>query len=1130
MAVNVTPEVAAAHKKLEKLCEKFETSVDELCASSPQLIRPHQFYECEFVPIAAECVDVLSELQSASSYEVTAYQNAIAAADSALCQQKRELEENAAQRGKIYEDEIVVANKVLGEQKHELEENAAQRGKIYEDEIVVANKVLGEQKRELGENAVQRAEECEKAVTAANIVLGEQERKLGENAVQRAEECEKAVTAANIVLGEQERELEENAAQSVITIQSEVEEFSDVAEAVGVNFSDLTGIDAKELLEKTTVKSSSKNYYRKALAEAKHHDVFNPVLYFLSFVAITTVWILALTFLFSGPVPESFFFIGGILSAMLAIICYKNKKNKITKALGTFRSAAIEECGVIREEMQNAVTNALAARDKEVEVIRARKEKEDKQAAETAANALAAYNKKVEDIRVRKEKEDKQAAEIAANALAAHDKEVENVCARKEREDKQAAETAANALAAHDKEVENVCARKKREDKQAAETAADALAAYDKKIDETRSKRDRAIAYIQQEYQVFDKRLCQCLDKFQSLVDTWTAENAYVTAILNENWGQNLSENSERIESRLTRVGTVGVWGPFEVAQYGAEAVRSVPTIQPVRLATADQNDMETVKYYLQAIANGDEAFQPIRLATADQNDMETVKYYLQVIANADKQENNEALTNLNRMAEPGDAKVQFILGGMYEKGIGVRQDKGKAVEWYRQAAAQGHIDALNSLNGMAEQGDAKVQFILGSMYEKGTGVRQDKGKAVEWYRQAAAQGHIDALNSLNSMAEQGDAEVQFILGSMYEKGTGVRQDKGKAVEWYQKAAAQGHADALNSLNRMAEQGDAKVQFILGGMYEKGIGARQDKGKAVEWYQKAAAQGHADALNSLNRMAEQGDAKVQFILGGMYERINTGVQQDTGEAANWYRKAAEQGHVDAQYELGEMYEKGWGVQKNYTEAVYWYRKAAGRGNAQAKESLPALERLEAASQGNADAQYELGKMHQNSPDNYEDDLTARVNHKEAAEWYFKAAHQGHVGALENLAEMFDSVFLYHDEEAEKSYIIGRIYYSQNDYEEAAEWYERAAVIGHADAQCQLGRMYDMGEGVVENEKKAVEWYREAAEQGHADGQYWLGLRYSLELDYFEAAEWYQKAAAQGHKDAKKALRSIERGG
>ena len=43
----------------------------------------------------------------------------------------------------------------------------------------------------------------------------------------------------------------------------------------------------------------------------------------------------------------------------------------------------------------------------------------------------------------------------------------------------------------------------------------------------------------------------------------------------------------------------------------------------------------------------------------------------------------------------------------------------------------------------------------------------------------------------------------------------------------------------------LAEQGDAKAQFNLGVMYGDGLGVKQDYFEEVNWYRKAAEQGHA---------------------------------------------------------------------------------------------------------------------------------------------------------------------------------------------------------------------------------------------------------------------------------------------
>lgn len=70
----------------------------------------------------------------------------------------------------------------------------------------------------------------------------------------------------------------------------------------------------------------------------------------------------------------------------------------------------------------------------------------------------------------------------------------------------------------------------------------------------------------------------------------------------------------------------------------------------------------------------------------------------------------------------------------------------------------------------IAQQGDADAQFNLGTMYEDGKWVTPNHAEAARWYHLAAAQG---------------DAPAQFNLGVMYAAGMGVSQNFAAAHMWY---------------------------------------------------------------------------------------------------------------------------------------------------------------------------------------------------------------------------------------------------------------------------------------------------------------------------------------------------------
>ncbi|MDM8214851.1 tetratricopeptide repeat protein [Desulfovibrio piger] len=114
---------------------------------------------------------------------------------------------------------------------------------------------------------------------------------------------------------------------------------------------------------------------------------------------------------------------------------------------------------------------------------------------------------------------------------------------------------------------------------------------------------------------------------------------------------------------------------------------------------------------------------------------------------------------------------------------------------------------------------------------------------------------------------------------------------------------------------------------MVGKSRSKGLGGRQDDGKALQLWEQSAAKGFVPA---------------QLLLGYLYYRGEGGVGQDYGMARQWWEKAADRGNPSAQVSIGAMYEHGEGVKKDLAAAREWYDKACGRGF---KEGCTELERL-----------------------------------------------------------------------------------------------------------------------------------------------------------------------------------------
>jgi TPR repeat protein/serine/threonine protein kinase len=127
-------------------------------------------------------------------------------------------------------------------------------------------------------------------------------------------------------------------------------------------------------------------------------------------------------------------------------------------------------------------------------------------------------------------------------------------------------------------------------------------------------------------------------------------------------------------------------------------------------------------------------------------------------------------------------------------------------------------------------------------------------------------------------------------------------------------------------------------------------------------------------------------------------------------------------------------------------------------------------------------------------------------------WFQKQVKMGSAEALYWMA-------LYCENKAGEEKDIGRA--------EAVVWYRKAADLGHAQAQVNLGYCYENGEGVLKDAKEAIVWYRKAADQGDADGQNGLAWCYregiGIVQDSKKAVHLYCKAADQGHASAQNSL-------
>ena len=109
-----------------------------------------------------------------------------------------------------------------------------------------------------------------------------------------------------------------------------------------------------------------------------------------------------------------------------------------------------------------------------------------------------------------------------------------------------------------------------------------------------------------------------------------------------------------------------------------------------------------------------------------------------------------------------------------------------KASKAYRRGD---YATALAGFSALAERGNAEAQFRIGIMHDKGRGVPENDAEAIAWYRKAADRGHL---------------EGQINLGVMYARGQGVRKDNVMALYWFTLASEGGSRYALSNRQLLA--------------------------------------------------------------------------------------------------------------------------------------------------------------------------------------------------------------------------------------------------------------------------------------------------------------------------------------
>ena len=157
------------------------------------------------------------------------------------------------------------------------------------------------------------------------------------------------------------------------------------------------------------------------------------------------------------------------------------------------------------------------------------------------------------------------------------------------------------------------------------------------------------------------------------------------------------------------------------------------------------------------------------------------------------------------------------------------------------------------------------------------------------------------AAEQLERLAEQGDAHAQFVMGQLYRDGPLLIPNSQKAKRWFTLAAEQGIPEAQYALGKLLLSGDLEAS---------------DLDEGLRWLRRAAQRGNTYAAYRLGK---------EYLTG---EHAPKSAEKSVG----CFRSSAEQGNPFAQYMLGKLYLKGKAVPRNQEQAMQWFRRSAAQGN------------------------------------------------------------------------------------------------------------------------------------------------------------------------------------------------------
>ncbi len=234
-------------------------------------------------------------------------------------------------------------------------------------------------------------------------------------------------------------------------------------------------------------------------------------------------------------------------------------------------------------------------------------------------------------------------------------------------------------------------------------------------------------------------------------------------------------------------------------------------------------------------------------------------------------------------------------------------ETRSQAIDLYEKNPGKDNLELSRRLLEEADNGGDPLAalWVARSLYNEHGMFPLDRPAAIRKARKV--------VRCVQSLADSGSVEAQFLYAHALELGIGIERNTTESADRYRRAADADYAIAM---------------FKLGTMCEVGLGEQQNMAEAIRWYQKAE---------------ERGDVRAMTRLGDVYREGRGGVSVDSVRAVQQYKKAADHQYADAQFKLGEMLITGTGVSLDVQAALELWAMAAQNGSTRAKAALQTRE-------------------------------------------------------------------------------------------------------------------------------------------------------------------------------------------